>query len=153
MNRILIDTPDEVIKSADAAAFVPRSAGGAVFNQDQAAEGAGRCDVCGRKLIIHDDDRPETIAYRQKQYWHICAAGRFLQRRDFGEVPGAGACGARQANSDFLRGKESGVAGLKAGVDSGDFDLNGLIKSKPKTRPEFTFKKWRRTCIQSAGWR
>lgn len=68
----LIDTPDEVVQQrlADRRSC-PDPLCGAVYNlRSKPPKSAGKCDLCGKDLIIRDDDRIETIRVRQQQYWH-----------------------------------------------------------------------------------
>ena len=91
---ILIDTPDEVIQERlMQRRSCPDPLCGAVFNlKSNPPKVAGKCNVCGKKLIVREDDRPETIRVRQQQYWHDTAPlVDFYQRRGLlAEVPGTG---------------------------------------------------------------
>ena len=72
---ILIDTPDEVVRERLAQRrSCPDPLCGAVYNvKSKPPKVEGVCDLCGKALVIRDDDRPETIRVRQQQYWHDTA--------------------------------------------------------------------------------
>ncbi len=91
---ILIDTPDEVIRDRlGQRRSCPDPLCGAVYNViSKPPKVEGICDLCGKALIIRDDDRPETIRIRQQQYWHETAPlVDFYERRNLlTSVPGSG---------------------------------------------------------------
>jgi adenylate kinase len=91
---ILIDTPDSVIQDRlTQRRSCPDPLCGAVYNlKSKPPKKEGYCDLCGKELIVRDDDRPETIRVRQQQYWHDTAPlVDFYQRRGLlCEVPGTG---------------------------------------------------------------
>ena len=68
---ILINTPNEVVCERLAARrSCPDPLCGAVYNIfTKAPKIAGKCDLCGRDLVIRDDDKPGTILHRQERYW------------------------------------------------------------------------------------
>lgn len=92
---ILIDTPDEVVQERlMQRRSCPDPLCGAVFNiKSKPPKVKGKCDVCGKTLIIRDDDRPETIKFRQRQYWHETQPlVDFYERRGLLKtIPGSGA--------------------------------------------------------------
>ncbi|HYG74819.1 MAG TPA: adenylate kinase [Planctomycetota bacterium] len=69
---ILINTPDEVVQERlMQRRSCPDPLCGAVYNlKSKPPREEGKCDNCGKTLIIREDDRPETIRVRQQQYWH-----------------------------------------------------------------------------------
>ena len=91
---LLIDTPDEVVQGRLAQRrSCPDPLCGAVYNlKSKPPKTEGVCDLCGKTLIIRDDDRVETVRVRQQQYWHDTAplidyydrAGLLI------EIPGSG---------------------------------------------------------------
>ncbi len=91
---ILIDTPDEVIQARlMQRRSCPDPLCGAVYNlTSKPPKKDNVCDLCGKKLIVRDDDRPETIRVRQQQYWHDTAPlVDFYERRGkLTHVPGSG---------------------------------------------------------------
>ncbi|MEI6232704.1 MAG: adenylate kinase [Planctomycetota bacterium] len=91
---ILIDTPDEVIQARlSERRSCPDPLCGLVYNlTGKPPKVENLCDACGKTLIIRDDDRPETIRVRQKQYWHDTAPLiDFYERRgNLCHVPGNG---------------------------------------------------------------
>ena len=91
---ILIDTPDEVIQGRlSQRRSCPDPLCGAVYNlTGKPPKKENVCDLCGKQLIIREDDRPETIRVRQQQYWHDTAPlVDFYERRGMlCSVPGSG---------------------------------------------------------------
>ena len=91
---ILINTPDSVIQDRlMQRRSCPDPLCGAVYNlKSKPPKKKGICDLCGKTLVIRDDDRPETIRVRQQQYWHDTAPlVDFYERRGMlCEVPGTG---------------------------------------------------------------
>lgn len=91
---ILIDTPDSVIQARLAQRrSCPDPLCGAVYNiKSKPPKIEGVCDLCGKKLIIREDDKPETIKVRQEQYWKDTAPlVEFYARRNLlVKVPGSG---------------------------------------------------------------
>ena len=69
---ILINTPDEVVQERlMQRRSCPDPLCGAVYNlKSKPPKVEGVCDLCGKTLIMREDDRPETIRVRQQQYWH-----------------------------------------------------------------------------------
>jgi len=72
---ILINTPDAVVQERlMQRRSCPDPLCGAVYNlKTKPPQTPDICDRCGKKLVIRDDDRPETIQKRQQQYWHDTA--------------------------------------------------------------------------------
>ncbi len=73
---ILINTPDAVVHGApEAAAQLPGSAlrRGLQYPDASRRKIEASAISAARTLIIREDDRPETIRERQKQYWHETA--------------------------------------------------------------------------------
>ncbi|HYF49304.1 MAG TPA: adenylate kinase [Planctomycetota bacterium] len=72
---ILINTPDAVVQERlMQRRSCPDPLCGAVYNlKTKPPQKPDTCDRCGKKLVIRDDDRPETIQKRQQQYWHDTA--------------------------------------------------------------------------------
>jgi len=68
---ILINTPDQVVRERlMQRRSCPDPLCGAVYNiLTKPPKVAGKCDICGKDLIVRDDDQPETIRHRQQQYW------------------------------------------------------------------------------------
>jgi len=91
---ILIDTPSEAImeRLAERRSCEDPTCG-AVYNlKSKPPQKPGVCDVCGKPLMIRDDDRPETVNFRLEKYWRDTAPlidfykGKGLLAR----VPGSG---------------------------------------------------------------
>lgn len=72
---ILINTPDGTVRERlEQRRSCPDPLCGAVYNlRTHPPKASGKCDICGKILEIRDDDRPETIRARQKQYWRETA--------------------------------------------------------------------------------
>lgn len=91
---ILIDTPDEVIQARlSQRRSCPDPLCGAVYNlTSKPPKVENVCDLCGKQLVIRDDDRPETIRVRQQQYWHDTAplVDFYERRNNLCHVPGNG---------------------------------------------------------------
>jgi len=67
---ILIDTPDGVVQERlSQRRSCPDPLCGAVYNlKTKAPRTPGACDLCGKPLVIREDDRPETIRKRLAVY-------------------------------------------------------------------------------------
>ncbi|HLX60872.1 MAG TPA: adenylate kinase [Planctomycetota bacterium] len=91
---ILIDTPDSVIQERlSQRRSCPDPLCGAVYNlTSKPPKVAGVCDLCGKKLEIREDDKPETIKVRQAQYWKDTAplVEFYARRNRLVKVPGSG---------------------------------------------------------------
>jgi adenylate kinase len=72
---ILINTPDEVVRERlEQRRSCSNALCGAVYNvKTKPPKTPDVCDLCGSKLVIRDDDKPETVRSRQQQYWHDTA--------------------------------------------------------------------------------
>ena len=68
---VLIDTSKEAVEHRLAQRrSCPDPLCGAVYNlESKRPKVDGICDLCGKTLIIRDDDKPETIRVRQEKYW------------------------------------------------------------------------------------
>ena len=68
---LLIDTPDDfIVKRLEQRRSCPDPLCGLVYNLlTRPPMKPGKCDRCGKDLIIRNDDKPETIRERQKIYW------------------------------------------------------------------------------------
>ena len=68
---ILIETDEQVIEHRlEQRRSCPDPLCGAVYNlESKPPKISGTCDICGKTLIIRDDDKPETIRVRQQKYW------------------------------------------------------------------------------------
>lgn len=68
---ILIETDEQVIEHRlEQRRSCPDPLCGAVYNlESKPPKVPGKCDLCGKALIIRDDDKPETIRVRQQKYW------------------------------------------------------------------------------------
>ena len=112
---ILIDTPDEVIQGRLAQRrSCPDPLCGAVYNvKSKPPKVENTCDLCGKQLIIREDDRPETIRVRQLQYWHDTAPlVDFYERRGMlTHVPGSGSL--EEVSALILQAARSVEAGGK----------------------------------------
>jgi adenylate kinase len=91
---ILINTPDAVVmERLSQRRSCPDPLCGAVYNvKSKPPKVDDICDLCGKALVIRDDDRPETIAARQKQYWHDTAPliDYYDRKGLLVEIPGEG---------------------------------------------------------------
>lgn len=72
---ILINTPDDVVRERlEQRRSCMNPLCGAVYNvKSNPPKVENVCDLCGKALVIRDDDKPETIRSRQQQYWHDTA--------------------------------------------------------------------------------
>ncbi len=68
---ILIETDEHVIEHRlEQRRSCPDPLCGAVYNlESKPPKTPGKCDLCGKTLIIREDDKPETIRVRQQKYW------------------------------------------------------------------------------------
>jgi adenylate kinase len=91
---ILINTPDSVVQERlMQRRSCPDPLCGAVYNiKTKPPKVEGICDLCGKALVVRDDDRPETIQTRQKQYWHDTAPliDYYDRKGLLAEIPGTG---------------------------------------------------------------
>jgi len=65
---ILIEVPDGEVQRRLGGRRTCEANGHVFHVEFDPPETEGVCDVCGSKLIIRDDDRPEVIANRLEQY-------------------------------------------------------------------------------------
>jgi len=91
---ILINTPDAVVmERLSQRRSCPDPLCGAVYNvKSKPPKVDNICDLCGKPLVVRDDDRPETIEARQKQYWHDTAPliDYYDRKGLLVEIPGEG---------------------------------------------------------------
>jgi adenylate kinase len=91
---VLIDTSKEAIERRLAQRrSCPDPLCGAVYNlESKKPKSPGVCDLCGKTLIIRDDDKPETIRVRQEKYWTETRPliEYYAKQRILETVPGCG---------------------------------------------------------------
>ncbi len=72
---ILVNTPDKVVQDRLAArrsCSDPKC--GAVYNlTSKPPKKADTCDICGKPIVLRNDDKPETVLVRQQTYWRDTA--------------------------------------------------------------------------------
>jgi adenylate kinase len=65
---ILIEVPDEEVQRRLGGRRTCEANGHVFHLEFDPPEKEGACDVCGSRLIVRDDDKPEVIAHRLEQY-------------------------------------------------------------------------------------
>ena len=84
---ILIDVNDEDIAIRMSGRRVCTKCGASFHVVNNPPKESGVCDLCGDKLVIREDDKPETVRHRLEQYHEktepLCAfyAGKGILRR------------------------------------------------------------------------
>jgi adenylate kinase len=91
---ILIDVPDEEVQRRLGGRRICEDNGHVFHLEFDPPQKEGVCDVCGGRLIVRDDDKPEVIAHRLEQYREKTEPlidyyedGGILQRVDGGRAP------------------------------------------------------------------
>ena len=91
---ILIDVPDEEVQRRLGGRRICEDSGHVFHLEFDPPQKQGVCDVCGGRLIVRDDDKPEVIAHRVEQYrekteplMEYYEDGGILQRVDGGRAP------------------------------------------------------------------
>ncbi|HEY3319963.1 MAG TPA: adenylate kinase [Planctomycetota bacterium] len=91
---ILINTPDKVVQERlgqRRSCSDPKC--GAVYNlASKPPKKDGVCDVCGKPVVLRNDDKPETVLVRQQTYWRDTAPliDYYKKAGLLVEVPGSG---------------------------------------------------------------
>lgn len=72
---VLINVSDEVVvERVSNRRSCSDSACGQVYNLiSKPPKVAGRCDICGKDLVLRPDDMPQTVRARQQKYWQNTA--------------------------------------------------------------------------------